>query len=267
MPVRDWIAGFLDRHRTRFDPHDWPTSDGSEEMRVYVQTWVTAFNLKEVGEKEADEASRRLSLSPPNFRREHIPMVVQAIDQLRAERGPVAIGGTREAAKYASRDCEHCGSEGLATAYHPWPSDEHRVAATAAATCICPHGRWIRKNWSESDPDMLRRIPDFDHVLNGGSAYLAEHPGVAGLVNESEEPAARVPAMRVPAKSESISAALQFIVGMLAVRPTPLSKMLAGAREFRISHGAMFEAADKLEVIKTTVDGEEIWDLEQGRNR
>jgi hypothetical protein len=267
MAVRDWIAGFLDRHKARYDPHDWPTSETSEEMRVYVQTWVTQFILKEVAEKEAEEASKRLASRPPNFRREHIPMVIQAIEQLRAERNPVAVGGTREAARYASRDCEHCGGEGLATAYHPWPSAEHKVAPTAAATCICPHGRWIRKVWSESDPGMLRRIPDFDHVLNGGSAYLAEHPGVAGLVNEPEESAAETHAVRNPARDHSISDALRFIVSMLAVRPTTLGKMLAGAREFRISHHALFEAADKLEVIKTTVDGEETWDLDQGTNR
>jgi hypothetical protein len=189
MAVKEWIRGFLDRHKARFDPHDWPAFDSSDENTEFVRGWITAFATRQVTEPEADAASRRLTVSPPNFRREHIPMVVQAIEQLRAERNPgIPAGGTREAAKYASRDCPHCGGEGLATAYHPWPSAEHRVAPTSAAYCICPHGRYIKHVHSEHNPELLRRIPDFDHVLNGGSVYLAEHPGVAGLVYESEGP-------------------------------------------------------------------------------
>lgn len=258
MAVKDWITEFLDRHKARFDPHDWPAADAPDERLDFVRGWITAFSLKEVGEKEADEASRRLTISPPNFRREHIPMVLHALEQIRAERNPVTAGGTREAARDASRSCPHCGGEGLATAYHPFPDPEQRVSATSAAYCVCHHGRLIRRIHGEKEPELLRRIPDLDLILNGASVYLAEPP------RHAADPAAIAPAAAVPAR-RNLGSALQYLVGMLAVKPTPLRTILEGAREFRISHGAVFEAAGHLEVIKTTVEGEETWDLQQGR--
>jgi hypothetical protein len=179
MAVKEWIGEFLERHKARFDPHDWPAAEAAEERLEYTRTWVTAFSLKSITRDEADEASRRLGPTPPNYRREHIPMVVHAVEQLRAERSPTAAaGGTRDEAKLASFGCEHCGGEGLATVYHPRPSDENRIAKTYAAYCVCALGRWTRHNHAQHSPDLLHRIPDFEHVLAGGSAYLAEPPAV-----------------------------------------------------------------------------------------
>lgn len=187
MAVRNWIDGFLERHKARFNPNDWPDAESSDEMDEYVRCWVTAFVLKDVAEKEADEASRRLVLAPPNWRRDHIPAVVAAVEQLRAEKGPAAgAGGTREAARSASRDCPHCGGEGLALVWHRHPSPERRIAPTASATCICSHGKWIRKVWADTDPQMLRRIPDLAVVLRGESVFVADDP--AGISWEIETP-------------------------------------------------------------------------------
>jgi hypothetical protein len=262
--IRDWLGEFLDRHKARYNPHDWPAGEATEEYDVYVRTWHTEFATRHVTKSEADEASARLAANPPNFRREHIPMVVHAIEQIRAERNPQATAcGTREAARDASRCCEHCGSEGMATAYHPRPSDEHRVAVTAGATCCCPHGKFIRRIWSETDPGMLRRIPDFDHVLNGASVYVAEPPGHPSI----EMSVTEIPMTRSQDRGDGISFALQFLMGALSAKPAPLQKILEGAAEFQISSAAIFEAADKLEVVKSLIDSQEIWDLIQRKNQ
>jgi hypothetical protein len=192
--IRDWLGDFLHRHKARYNPHDWPAGEATEEYDVYVRTWHTEFATRHVTKAEADEASVRLACNPPNFRREHIPMVVHAIEQIRAERNPMATAcGTREAARDASRGCEYCGGGGLATAYHPWPSDEHRVSATAAAYCVCAHGRYIKRNHAETEPDLLRKFVDLDDVLNGASVYLAEHPEFAGLVFDADDDDGRTP--------------------------------------------------------------------------
>jgi hypothetical protein len=116
MAVKEWIGEFLERHKARFDPHDWPAAEAAEERLEYTRTWVTAFSLKSITRDEADEASR--------------------------------------------------------------PSDENRIAKTYAAYCVCALGRWTRHNHAQHSPDLLHRIPDFEHVLAGGSAYLAEPPAV-----------------------------------------------------------------------------------------
>jgi hypothetical protein len=194
MAVKDWISDFLGRHRARYLPNDWPAEDAVEENAAFLRGWITAFATRRISEQEAETASCRLTTNPPNYRREHVPMVVQAVEQLRAERNPQAVsGGTREAARDASRGCEYCGGGGLATAYHPWPSDEHRVAATAAAYCVCLHGRWIKRNHAETEPMLLRKFVDLDDVLNGASVYLAEHPEFAGLVFDADDDDGRTP--------------------------------------------------------------------------
>ncbi len=96
MAVRDWITGFLNSHRSRFHPGDWPRDESSDDALEFIRGWVTAFNLKGVTEAEADAASRTLVLDPPNFRREHIPRVIAAVEAARRERnaGNPAPGST-----------------------------------------------------------------------------------------------------------------------------------------------------------------------------
>jgi hypothetical protein len=322
MAVRDWLGGFLERHRARFSPHDWPAPAAEEESREFMLGWLSMLSRNGVTEQEADVASCRLMETPPNFRREHAPMVLEAVKQLRAERhqgNDASASSTRDVAKLASRECPHCGGEGLATAFHPWPNPEDRVAPTAAAYCVCAHGRWIKKNHAERCPEYIPRIVDLDYVVNRASIYvLNEDPEFdkAALCNWGTLPEMdrqvwiqmardRIPCWRggsveklaiawaqdpswviglpEPADARSnaelgprrlfehieqkvgIGHALQYLVGMLAVKPTPLYKILDGATHFAISHKAIFAAANALEVIKTTVDGEETWDVQQGR--
>jgi hypothetical protein len=186
--VKNWINGFLRRHKARFAPGDWPTGEDSEEVREFVKTWVTAFATRQVTEAEADEASQALGANPPNFRREHLQAVVGRIEATRNAQGGQGGASTREAAKEQSRGCGSCGSEGLASVFHPFPSHEHKISASVAAYCVCAHGRWIKRAHSEKNPELLRKIPDLGDVLEGRTGWLASPPDCPNLdaFDESE---------------------------------------------------------------------------------
>jgi hypothetical protein len=170
--VKDWINGFLARHKVRFDPHDWPESP--EEFREFARMWVTALATAQATEAEADAASVQLAGSPPQYRRDHIPAVLAVIKERRAQAGGSAASD-RESARSESKGCPHCGGEGLATVYHPAPSRELRVPATVAAHCSCPHGRFMRRKvgQGEGGEGLLRRIPDLANLRG----WLLEPPG------------------------------------------------------------------------------------------
>jgi hypothetical protein len=178
MLIKQWINGFLKRHRARFDPHDWPTGEDTEESREFLRGWVSEFARQGVTEAEADLASQRLAATPPNYRRQHVPMVLEAVRAIRAGRGPGDGAETRESAWGLSRDCEHCGGEGLATVFHPRPSWAlaNRRPVQVAATCVCPLGRWIKRRHAQDSPVLCGRIPDLADVLDGRSLWRAEIP-------------------------------------------------------------------------------------------
>lgn len=171
--VRTWIAGFLKRHKARFGPNDWPDGGDPEDNREFVKLWVTAFATREVTEAEADEASRLLAPTPPNFRREHIPAVVAKVEEIRRAKGGGLTSGTREAAREASKGCVHCGGEGLAGIWALAPDDSRRIPRTAAAYCVCAHGRWIKRRHAEQD---VRRLIEFGDVLEGNIPGWSDWP-------------------------------------------------------------------------------------------
>ena len=175
--IKDWIVAFLDRHRARFAPADWPRPEASEELREFVKGWITAFALREVTEAEADLASQRLATSPPTWRREHVPALLAIVEEIRKERGgPVSVATTREAAEAVSKDCTYCGGAGLTTVWHPAPDPANGVPPTTVAYCVCPVGRWIENAHRRSFPDARKRFADLADVHAGKSRWLAEAP-------------------------------------------------------------------------------------------
>ena len=170
--VRQWIGEFLKAHRARFAPHDWPSDDGSEaskvESRTFLQMWISAFQDNNVTEGEADIASRLLGPTPPNWRREHLQMVMTKVWELRG-----ASNTVQDAAKEASSTCAYCGGNGLTVAWAVTPSYEHRIPESAPAHCICKHGRWQRQACGLA---ASRGILDFADVLAGNTPGWLEHP-------------------------------------------------------------------------------------------
>lgn len=170
--VRDWIDDFLDRHRARFDPHDWP-DPSSDDYVEFVKGWVTVFALNRVTEEEADNASCRLTAEPPRFRKNHLPAVLRCALDSRGNDAPT----DREAAEAASRGCGLCFGSGLVTVWHPQPDPANFVPAAVSAHCTCAMGRWMRQHFAR-DKELLRRIPDLADVQVGRSAWLEERPEV-----------------------------------------------------------------------------------------
>lgn len=167
MAIKNWISAFLRRHKARFAPHDWP-GDGdehSDECLEFIRGWITAFATKEISESEADEASRQLAATPPNFRREHLPMILATIEANRSRRGDADTASSRDAAALASRQCGYCGGAGLTLVDHIDPAPNE--PPTVSAYCTCPHGRWIKRKHAERTPEILRRIPDAADALEG----------------------------------------------------------------------------------------------------
>jgi hypothetical protein len=100
-----WITDFLDRHRARYAPPDWPAN--RDEMREWLRGWVLALDRIQAVEQEADDASLALVLAPPQWRREHIPAVIGAIAAARrvaAERrlAALAVPGAERARRLAA---------------------------------------------------------------------------------------------------------------------------------------------------------------------
>lgn len=91
----------------------------------------------------------------------------------------------RDEARRQSRDCEHCQGMGMIHVFHPDYTgstvveiEDHdrgvvRVAGRCAAHCVCAYGRWMRER---IEPEMQRRIPDYQDCLDGRSFYLADDP-------------------------------------------------------------------------------------------
>lgn len=174
--VKSWIRGFLERHRARYGPMDWPNGFDTEDGLEFIKLWITALATRQVTEAEADNASMSLASEPPNFRREHIPMVVHAIDAARQEQGktPGCPPNSLEAAQAALKalggcfgpDPEidastgvlvhdnglGCGGSGLATRWHPRPDPAKRIGPTLQGYCTCPMGRWLKRT-HDSNPD------------------------------------------------------------------------------------------------------------------
>jgi hypothetical protein len=122
--VKDWISGFLDRHRARFNPPDWPDPETGEWVE-YVKGWITAFATKQISEAEADEASRLLVLTPPRWRQDHIPALVSAV---------LTVRGQKSATDRARSE----------PAYNPDPGFDERALARWQSMTDGERERWLR---------------------------------------------------------------------------------------------------------------------------
>ena len=83
--VDDWLVNFLERHAKRYRPFDWPTLDTDEGI-LFLEVWSRALRDANVNEADADEASIRLGSEPPRYRSDHLPAVLKAVREIRAER-------------------------------------------------------------------------------------------------------------------------------------------------------------------------------------
>ena len=159
--VRDWIGGFLVAHSERFKPADWPRS-GTPELRQFTSDWLRAMAVLDPPATldEATTASESLLLTPPDFRRQHIPAIVAAIKARRAATAPGRPAATscpdpaQVEARERSRDCPECRGTGWAQRFVLWHSIRRPFAVDLF--CRCAYGRWHKAH----DPDEIRDHDD-----------------------------------------------------------------------------------------------------------
>lgn len=83
------------------------------------------------------------------------------------------------AAREASRGCEYCSAEGLATIFHedydgtcpyvtePDPRGYPRRRLTrTVAYCVCTVGRWVMFEHQKHSKDLFARINDLHHIID-----------------------------------------------------------------------------------------------------
>jgi len=211
MLIKNWIAGFLEKHRARFGIDDWGIP-GTEEFADFVRIWLAAFIAEKITEEEADSASIALGKLPPRFRMDHLPAILGVIAETRRSKVATDVPESREKAASQSHNCQYCSEngathrrypdetllggvgstpQGMVPVYHPMYDSSRTVqvdggtyAARVSAHCICAFGRWMR---NKTDPDTVRRIPDLADVISRRSRYVLDDP---------RDWAARVPAKK-----------------------------------------------------------------------
>jgi hypothetical protein len=180
MKVKDWLDGFVVRHRRRHPRDDWPESEAFERL------WLDAMlgMQPKPRQAEAEAASASLRGEALAFPEDH-PLAVVAAIELARSKPTVAGAADREEAARQSRDCPYCGGEGMTVVYHPRYDGEpvveatiggetRKIASRPAAHCVCALGRWMR---SKTKPEVLRRVFDLVEVLEGRfPPWLAEDP-------------------------------------------------------------------------------------------
>jgi hypothetical protein len=102
----DWVPEFLEEHRERFRPHDWPRLNEAEAYAALVADWQYALARNRVTREEARAASRAMLANPPGFRREHIPALLTAVRGVRAARAASAADTSRRAPAPDPADAE-----------------------------------------------------------------------------------------------------------------------------------------------------------------
>ncbi len=91
----------------------------------------------------------------------------------------------REKAVQESRNCKHCGGDGLVPVYHRnyegFLIMAEEFPGIVAAHCECRYGHWIRSNC----PFALKaRYPALGDVLAGGTEWLIDDPTIPGVPEE-----------------------------------------------------------------------------------
>jgi hypothetical protein len=195
--ARKWVSRLMTFYHEQLapGPDQWPEA-GSDDFREYEKIWDEALSDESIDDKQAFAAVRKLCReAPPQWRREHLPAVIEMVRRTKAENPaqgedgrPGPGGETRESAAEQSRSCVHCGCIGMTGVFHrdhkggrvisvyDRAGDIVSVPSIVAAWCKCPLGRWIKANHQKRDPDTARRTVDFQDVLDGNSTWLADDP-------------------------------------------------------------------------------------------
>lgn len=165
--VGDWLGAFVRQHSARHPAARLPEFDSESGQLVY-RVWEREFEALGLDMAQATRASERMLVDPPPRMAEHFKTLLRYSQD--------AAGGVsgRDAAMAASKDCQFCGGEGLATVYRPAredcrdiPDERYaRIPPQIAAWCVCPMGRWIRACHVRRDSNASDLYRDLADVLS-----------------------------------------------------------------------------------------------------
>lgn len=287
--VDAWFDLFSARLMDRIRRTDWPLP-GSEYWAA-LRRRAIHHGLRE---SEADAATDLLTDSPPCHLDRVWPSLLAAVQTIRASQQLQSSDamGSFVAARAASLDCPYCSGEGRVST---WKRESR--SQPAAALCLCPAGRYLG---STLDTDLARRslrletraLPDGRSEVvpigPNGETYLLDPPDSDSVASSDDVPlrelkkrlaasvATREQASGIPGPAESrttaprvatretpsIGVVVQFLVGMLAEKPSGLKRILECAELENISPTRVYEAAYRIDVVKTYGNDDETWGLE-----
>jgi hypothetical protein len=183
MKIAEWFPRWFERHAARHPREDWPRLDdpqGREFWRAFMGNFATRGMVEDI----ADEASVRLMADPPKFLGEHLPALLVEAKAIWRERADHGRGGhdpsSREAAAFASRDCDDCCGGGLTIRWRKLSADERDEKGNVRSPvivlyCKCAIGRWFEQAHRKDCPDVRRGIYDLtDYGWLWGDEY--RHP-------------------------------------------------------------------------------------------
>lgn len=174
-------------------PDQWPEVD-TDDYGEFETIWDEALSAARVQDGEAFAAVRRLcaEMDRPKWRSDHLPRVIDAVKQIRAEnlaqgedgKAPAGSPKGRQQAIDASLGCQRCGGQGITLAYHRLHQggktvnvvvgrdrQEVTVRSVVGAWCECQMGRHIMSVHQAMGNDC----PRFKDILSLGE-WLADDP-------------------------------------------------------------------------------------------
>ncbi len=131
MMTPDELTRFLDRHRIRYAPHDWPDPE-SEDYGLFIEVWIHAFLKADVNYEDAEQASVELGAKPPRFRSDHLPAILEGVREIEHQRSVGRQSMANQAWREAMRGAASLPPEPKPPGITDWRKDWRKFAASLA---------------------------------------------------------------------------------------------------------------------------------------
>lgn len=180
--VNRWIDRYIGRYIATVGPHDFP--DDPEEMTCFLEGWVEAFRMARITEAEADAARVRLALHAPEFRKKHLPAVVEVVLKMRERDATqrlveaVATPPEQARAEARARGCPECtrhdgqGPTGLALRKGVWLDSSWSASASLYCRCALGRYRLDQAMLASSEPPPFDDLQAMPHLWDWSKHHI-----------------------------------------------------------------------------------------------
>lgn len=152
LKYRDKIEIQLRKHVEHFDSLTWP-DEGTEAWEDMITTWAEAFGFRHISPRRLEKAIREIRQNPPQFKQDHLPRLLELVEQYkREERSAADVIHIAEGTD--AGPCPYCEGNGYALIYRrdyrgeevkyaegPDGSRGRLIYLRICAPCVCPQGR------------------------------------------------------------------------------------------------------------------------------